>query len=211
MPEDHPDNNYDYLSRTIDKLIAEDRKRRNTESLVLDASGQEQKLPKKQPGAPGRRKKGDGQGGDADPPVKPGAPGVLGDGGGKGKGKGKGKEKGKNKGGERDAASQQAQDSGYESSGSDRSTRKRVADFPGKAPKDLPEDQRCCAHFLWVRPDGTSFCKKFNKGVECHARHLPPSKCPKAMKGTNTWAAMRARHGEMNCPEAGPKKPVKKE
>ena len=76
---------------------------------------------------------------------------------------------------------------------------------------ELPEADRCCAHYLWVRADGTSLCKKFNKGVECHARHLPPSKCPKAMKGTNTFAKLKAENGVPNCPEAGPKAPAKKD
>ena len=77
---------------------------------------------------------------------------------------------------------------------------------------EIPEDQRCCAHYLWVnKATGYSLCKKFNKGVECHGRHVPPSQCSKAMKGTNTFAKLKAENGPMNCPASGPKAPDKKD
>ena len=206
LPQDHPDNSYVFVSNLIDKLIDDDRKKRNTESLVLDASGKEQK-PKKQPGAPGRRKKGEDQGGDADDSTRSAMPGVPSD--SKGKGKGKGKDgKGKGKGGKDGKGDAQQQASGYESSGSYKG--KPAKEYAGKSPSELPEADRCCAHFLWVRKDGTSFCKKFNQGVECYAQHVPPSKCPKAMKSTNTFNKLKTEHGPMNCPESGPKAPAKK-
>ena len=41
-PEDHPDHCYRWVSQLVDKLVADDRRRRNVESHVLHASGKEQ-------------------------------------------------------------------------------------------------------------------------------------------------------------------------
>ena len=195
LPEDHPDNSHTWLSSLIDKLVADDRKRRNTESLVLEASGKHQtpKEPKK-PGAPAGTKQPKG-GGDATTTTTA-APGVTGgltqDPKGKGKGKGKGKDgkKGKGKG---DGKSGNA--SGSESDGG----------WPGKTIAEVPEADRCCAHYLWVRKDGSSLCSKFNAGKPCHAPHtLKPSK---AMLETKVVAKLKHKFGPPNCPASGPKKP----
>ena len=41
LPEGHADCNYQLMSDLMDKLIEDQRKRRNTYSFVLDASGKE--------------------------------------------------------------------------------------------------------------------------------------------------------------------------
>ena len=56
LREDHEHRTWEWLSDHIDKLIDDDQKKLNTESLVRAASGKEQAPPKKGiPGAPGTR------------------------------------------------------------------------------------------------------------------------------------------------------------
>ena len=85
---------------------------------------------------------------------------------------------------------------------------KKTADYPGKKIEDVPADQRCCIHYCWVKKDGTSFCYKFNKGIECHAPHL--IKPTKAMMETKVYNRLKDQHGPPNCPAGGPKAPEKK-
>ena len=207
LQEDHPDRSYAWLSDLVDKLVADDRKRKNKESLVLEASGKPQAPPKKQPGAPGPRKRGDA---DANTPA---APGVTGggkpgsDGKGKGKGKGKkgdGKGPGKNQGSWSDGGNTDAE-SDPKGKGN---PKKKTEEYPGKKVEDIPKDQRCCIHYCWVKKDGTSFCYKFNKGIQCHAPHLV--KPTKAMMETKVYNRLKDQHGPPNCPAGGPKAPEKK-
>ena len=195
LPENHPDNTHEWLSSLIDKLVADDRKRRNTESLVLEASGKHQTPKEKKPGAPGRRKGHEG-GGDATTTTSAGpatAGGHAQDPKGKGKGKGKkGKEGKKGKKGD---------DNSGNASGSDSES----GQWPGKTIAEIPEAERCCAHYLWVKKDGSSLCSKFNAGKECHAPHtLKPSK---AMLESKVYAKLKHKFGPPNCPASGPKKP----
>ena len=199
LPEDHPDNSYAWLSDLIDKLVSDDRKRRNTESLVLDASGKPQTPKEKKPGAPGRRK---GNGGEGDPATTTAGPAVAGGSGPdpKGKGKGKGKDKGK------DGKKRKKGDAkpGGGSSGSESDTNQ----WPGKTIAEIPEAERCCAYYLWVKEDGTSRCSKFNAGKPCNAPHtLKPSK---AMLESKVVAKLKDKFGKPNCPASGPKKPEEK-
>ena len=212
IPEDHPDHCYDWVSRLIDKLVADDRKRRNTESLVLDASGKEQRPDKqpKQPGAPGKRQQ---QGGDANPTHTPGAPAVSGgnDQAGKGKGKGKGKDgKGKKRGNANDSDGGDTNHSGSEAGWQQAKTKKKTAEYDGKEISEVPEADRCCAHYLWVRKDGWSLCRNFAKGRQCpNGKHVTnPSK---AMTETKVYARLVAENGRANVPANGPKKSDKKD
>ena len=190
-----------WLSKHIDKLIADDRKRVNTESLVLAASGKEQQ-PRTAKGAPGTRKAAKQAAAAAAAAAgnhHPAAPGLTtSPKGGKGKGKGKdGKGKGKN------AAN--GYDSGAESDGTGR---KKTSDFQGKPVAEVPKDKRCCLHYLWVRKDGPSLCDAYNKGIACwkgpHLKRGTPE-----MLATNLYARMKSEHGKPNCPADGPpKKPA---
>ena len=82
---------------------------------------------------------------------------------------------------------------------------KRTDEYPGKKIEDIPEADRCCAHYLWVKKDGTSLCSKFNAGKQCHAPHtLKPSK---AMLETKVVAKLKHKFGPPNCPASGPRKP----
>ena len=116
---------------------------------------------------------------------------------GKGKGDG-GKGKGGKKKGNRDG-----QDSGTESDGAGC---KLTKDYPGTPVKDVPKEKRCCLHYLWVKPDGTSFCSQFRAGKECWNPHLPQA--TPEMARTNLYARLKAEYGKPNCPKEGPKKPA---
>ena len=129
----------------------------------------------------------------------PAAPGLADPNTSKGKGKGKGgKGKGKGKG----------KGDGYDSAAeSDGSGRKKTSDYPGKAVTDVPQEKRCCLHYLWTKKDGSSLCANFNKGVECwKGPHLP--RATQEMASTNLYARLKAEHGKPNCPAGGPKKPA---
>ena len=138
---------------------------------------------------------------------KPGADKGKGKGKGDGKGKGgkSGKGPGKNQGSWSDGGNTDAE-SDPKGKGN---AQKKTADYPGKKIEDIPADQRCCIHYCWVKKDGTSFCYKFNKGIECHAPHLV--KPTKAMMETKVYNRLKDQHGPPNCPAGGPKAPAKKD
>ena len=201
MPEGHAENTYKSFSQLLDKLIADDRRKTNLVSVVADASGQEQKPPKKV--APGLRQEGGGGGGGG----KGGRQGTdpnLGShatGGGKdpkGKGKGKGGKHGKGNGDR----------SGNTDSESEAPTKpkKPLKDYDGIELDAVPEAERCCLHYLWVTQNGGSRCYSHNKGKECKlGKHTTqPSK---AMLRTKLYASMKDRFGPHNVPKKGPNPP----
>ena len=121
-PRGHPDRSYRWLCRLIDTVIVDRRDKRNTQSLILQASGKDQ-APAKAPANPAK----DGGKGDPKGDKKPG----KGKGGGKGDGDAK-KDKDKGKGKTDKSAS-----SGSES------------ERDGKTTAQIPEDQMCCISHLW--------------------------------------------------------------
>ncbi len=129
IPRGHADKCYDWVCQLIDTMVEDARYKRNVESLVIQASGKEQKPRPAKPAKPtdggGKGGKG-GKDGNADsPPKDPKGKGK----GDKGKGKGKGKDKDK-------------PSSGSESGGSQKRT-------DGKTTKEIPPDQMCCIKHLW--------------------------------------------------------------
>ena len=127
----------------------------------------------------------------------------------KGKGKGKGKDKGgKKQGNLSDGGNTDA--SGSESSGPQGKPRKKLEDYPGKPLDEIPKADRCCLHYCWVKPDGTSLCWAFNKGKDCKngPHQVEPTK---AMKQTRLFNRLKAEHGPPNCPANGPKATAKKD
>ena len=95
--------------------------------------------------------------------------------------------------------------------GSDQGTpRKQLKDYPGKDISEIPESERCCCQYLWVKKDGTSVCWKYAAGKHCpNGKHL--TKPTEAMKGTKVFAKLKAERGAPNVPAKGPKPPVKAE
>ena len=182
----------------MDQVIENERKCRNTESLVLDASGKEQKptKPAKTPGAPGKRQQQQqGNGGNtspATPRTQSGGPG------GSTKSPGKGDEKGKK--GKRSQGKQ-----GDSSGGSDSEARsnkgKPLSQYDGKYMTELPPAEQCCVYWLWVKKDGTSMCNNHREGKDCKLPHKPnPSD---AAKKTKQYAKLFAEHGQPNGPPKG--------
>ena len=130
MPEGHADRSFTWVSQLIDQVIADKRRRRNTESLILDASGKPQ-TPKK-PTAPGPKKE------PKAPPPKSGNPGGGGNPSGpatkspKKEGKGSGKS-------DKDKAAEKAAWDEF---------------------KKIPESDRCCLYYLWKDAKGFSRCNR---------------------------------------------------
>ena len=196
---------YVWVSDLIDRLVADDRRKINVDSLTLAASGKEQR-PKK-PTVPGTRQQqptGSQSQQQQQPKTQGGGGGGTGTQGAaqdpKGKGKGKGKDKGKGKG---------SPNAGSESEG-EKSTYKPTASYPGINIKDVPKEQQCCLLYLWVKPgkDKISLCKHFNQGKECpFGRHV--TQCPAKMKETNLFNKLVDQHGHPNVPKAGPAAPKK--
>ena len=129
IPRGHADKCYDWVCQLIDTMVEDARFKRNAESLVIQASGKEQKPRPAKPAKPtdggGKGGKGGKDGNAETPPKDP-----------KGKGKGD-KDKGKGKGKGKDKTS-----SGSESDGSKKRT-------DGKTTKEIPPDQMCCIKNLW--------------------------------------------------------------
>ena len=142
LRKDHEHRTWEWLSDHIDKLIDDDQKKLNTESLVRAASGKEQAPPKKGiPGPPGtraeRRALRQQQLQQQQGVATPAAPGLAGPGakkGGKGRGKGDGG-KGDGRGGKKKKGNHDGQYSGAESDGTGR---KLTKDYPGIPVKDVP-------------------------------------------------------------------------
>ena len=63
LPQGHHDRCYQSMSDVMDRLVEDQRNRRNADSLVLDASGKEQKPPKQVAPATGGSGGGGGGGG----------------------------------------------------------------------------------------------------------------------------------------------------
>ena len=211
IPESHPDKTYAWLSDLIDRLVADDRRKVNVDSLTLAASGKEQQ-PKKKPTVPGTRQQQPGAnqqqqpnaqgGGGARAPG--GSPGTQGPGNDP---KGKGKGKGKDKGGKPSKAGNQG--AGTDSEG-EKSDYKPTSSYPGINVADVPKEQRCCLNFLWVKPgkDKISCCKFFNQGKECPlGKHV--TQCTAKMKETNLYNRLVDQKGQPNVPKGGPAPPKK--
>ena len=171
-PKDHPDNSYSWLFNMIDKIIDDDRMRRNNESLVLAASGKEQKPTK--PAAPTGRI-GDGGGGAS------GGGGAGGKAGGKGGKESKGGRNGKKQSG---TSSGESSESDSESSSGKGPYAKSLDDFKGTLIKDVPQDQLCCLHFAW------GLCKR---GDKCNYPHIEA--CTPAMRKTKNFKRLADYYG----------------
>ena len=130
-PRGHEDRSYRWLCQLMDTMIVDQRDKRNTQSLILQASGKEQPPPK----ASGKVAKG-GPDGESKTP-KGGGKGKDGDKGGKGGGKGKGAD-GKKKGDGKGSKKSTGSGSDSEKSG-------------GKATSEIPKDHMCCVSHLWGR------------------------------------------------------------
>ena len=130
LQEGHDDRSYKFLSDVMDRLIEDQRKRRNTDSLVLDASGKEQKPPKQVTPATGSGGGGDGKG-------KGGKKGEKGGKKGGGRGSGKGPD-----GKKQDTPPASPRSGSGSSSDSDggKGKGKRTKDFQGLDIKDLEEN-----------------------------------------------------------------------
>ena len=116
----------------MDNIVLDTRRRRNAESLVLEASGKEQ-APKLKAASPATLLPDAVPAAPATPPVgSPRGP----DNPKKGKGKGKGK-----------------------SAPDDAVTEFSIDQYQGTAINDIPEDQRCCIFHLYVDKDGVYCCK----------------------------------------------------
>ena len=201
LPETHADRCYQFMSDVMDRLIEDERKRRNTDSLVLDASGKEQRPPKQVAPAATHGSGGGGGGG--------GGGGSGGPGRGKGDGKGgkKGDKGGKNGGGRGNGKGPDGKptksppqsprsDSGSDSEGG---KGKRTRDFEGLNIKDLEPDQKCCAYWFWHDANtGKSRCKNHREGRECPAPHL--DKATNGIKKTKVWKKCQASYGHPNGP-----------
>ena len=77
----------------------------------------------------------------------------------------------------------------------------------------VPEDKRCCLHYLWVnKKTGASLCYAYNLGKECKdGKHVKPEQCTKQMKETKLYHRLVAERGNPNCPPKGPAAPTKLE
>ena len=108
----------------MDKLVLDARRRRNAQSLVLEASGKEQaaKIKASVPAAVIAQ--------EAVPALAATTPGPPSPSPGPGKGKGKGKGKSK---------SEPDSDASY-----------TTDQYPGTEIKDIPEDERCCIFHLYT-------------------------------------------------------------
>ena len=182
----------------IDKVVEDDRKKRNQDSLIAAASGKESRPVKVTPAQ--RRKQQE----EADPALRTVAPGPVKPGpkaGAKAEPtKPTGKVRGKGGG--------QASDSEADIPTWTGAPRKAPKDYPGTNPKEVPADQRCCLQYCWVRKDGVSMCKAFNEGKECPlGKHVTPQNLTEAMRKTNLYAKYVAERGQPNCPKGGPKAP----
>ena len=62
------------------------------------------------------------------------------------------------------------------------------------SPDAVPEDQRCCLHYLWVTgPNNKSCCHAHNGKRECrNGKHVKFDQVSKAMKGTKPSAKLFA-------------------
>ena len=202
IPESHTDHTWKWLSGLIDKVIDDDRQKRNQESLVAAASGKEKPTKVN----PARRKLQD----DGDPAARPVAPGPVKPGPTKPGAKpqptkpnGKGGKKGGGRNGE----------GGSTDTDSDAPTftgvpRKSASEYPGTPLKDIPTDKRCCLQYCWVNKQGVSLCWNYNKGVQCPlGKHVAPNEIPEEMRKTNLFAKYLAERGKPNCPKGGPKPP----
>ena len=164
LPTTHSDRCYDWVSQLIDTLVAKARQKRNTESLVLDASGREQ-IPER-PGRsamPGRVSDQDSRqdgppetGGSQLQGGNPGAEGSHADGG---------------KGGRRRGKRQQ-RDTESEAGGS-------VAGGAPDTPRSssltmVPADHKCCIKHLWGKcadPEKCPYGPHLAKPTEGIKRH----------------------------------------
>ena len=161
----------------MDKVIADVWRKRNSNSLVHEASGKEQPS-KHKVSAPATATP------DAVPAAAvvpkgtpPPSPGLK-----KGKGKGKGK--------------------GQSGSGSDSETGFGTDQYPGVEIKDIPEDQRCCIFHLYVDKNGASCCKTAKSGKECKMQHLPHA--TKAMLKSKVYNKYCALWGMPNAHQPAP-------
>ena len=149
----------------IDRIITDDRMRRNNESLILAASGKEQKPPKQ--ATPGLKDGGGGGGG-----------------GRGGKADGKGGKTGRNGKKPTGGSTSNASDSDSESESGKGPYSKPLDDFKGTLIKDVPEDQLCCLHFAW------GLCKR---GDNCKYPHVDA--CTPAMRKTKNFKRLAHYYG----------------
>ena len=173
--ETHADHSYSWVSQLMDKLIRDTRRRRNAESLVLEASGKEQPS-KHKVSVPAAMLP------DAVPAMAALSPGVPSPSPDPKKGKGKGKGgKGKGKG----------------QSGSDSETGYATDQYPGTAINDIPEAERCCVFHLYVDKNGETCCKPTKNGKPCKMQHLQQP--TKAMLNSKVYTKYCTLWGQPNA------------
>ena len=183
----------------IDKVVEDDRKKRNQDSLIAAASGKESHLVKVTPAQ--RRKQQE----EVDPAKRTVAPGPV-----KPRPKAGAKaDPSKPPGRARGKGGAQSFNSEVEAPTWTGVPRKALKDYPGTDVKDVPADQRCCLQYCYVgRKTGLSLCNAFNQGKDCPlGKHVAPGNLTPAMKKTNIYAKYIAERGPMNCPSGGPKAP----
>ena len=172
--------------------------------MVLAASGREQPptqptKTKHTPTAPGTLQSGHGGGNATHAPLT-----AAGAGGGKGKGKGKGEGKGKGKGQDPESGNTDSEGEGG------KVKKKTTAEYKGSELTAVPEGERCCLRYLFVKTDGSnvSLCASYNKGKQCpFGPHL--LKVTPAMAKTKLFARLKAERGPPNVPPGGPAPPNK--
>ena len=113
----------------------------------------------------------------------------------------------KGKEGTKKGGKKQGGNEGNTDSESDTTRRKPTSEYPGTDLSSLSPGELCCAHFCWVRKDGTSCCLAHRTGKECrNGKHTTtPSR---AMKGTKLFNRLIAERGQPNVPAIGPPPPT---
>jgi len=165
LPESHADRSFAWVSRLLDTLIENARKKKNVDSLVSANAA----APAKKSGAPGKPKRGEKQHSGEDPQTTSAAAATT----GKGKGKGKGDKSSKKN--DKNSKSNSGDVSG---SDSDTSTKGN----PGKVKTKIDPSAYCCIRHLWGLCSEPSKCAhnphldKPTAGIKTHFLYKKLSK-----------------------------------
>ena len=85
-----------------------------------------------------------------------------------------------------------------------------MKDYEGIELDAVPESERCCLRYLWVRPDGRSLCYAHNTGKECtKGKHT--NQPAKSVLRTKLYASLKDRYGAHNVHQKEPSPPKKAE
>ena len=143
LPTTHPDRCYSWVSQLIDTLVSKAQQKKNTESLVLDASGLDQTPARPtRPAMPGQRQDPPGDG--TVRPERPAGGSSVTAGGGNDGPKGGGKRRGKK---------------GRGNGGDETDVGTNPSDGDARSVNaSIPQDQKCCIKHLWGKCPNPESC-----------------------------------------------------